>query len=123
MGERLSAGFAYAAQRQMSEAHHALEDYAQTKYEYVREVDVHSHWTGLAMLLILLGVLFDQVGFAEPRRFALAVLLVAGAALFPLGVILETVNEGSGPKALATGGAAVVIAGLAGVAVGFFRRR
>lgn len=121
MGERLAAGFAHAAERETPNSHAALDEFARTKYEYVREVDVHSHWTGLAMLLVLLGIIFDYVGFEERWRFRLAVLLVAGSALYPLGVILQTVDQGFGPKALAVAGSGALIVALGAVAAGFAR--
>jgi hypothetical protein len=54
---------------------------------------------------------------------ALASALIAGAILFPLGVLLETVMQGSIPKAVAVLGSALVIASLAGIALGFSRDR
>lgn len=122
MGDRLAASFAAAADKQMSDAHTALDAYAATRFEYIREVDVHSHWSGLALLLVLLGVIFDQAGFAERTRFYLAAMLVTGSTLFPLGVILQTVNRGVLPQALAVAGAGLLILALSGVAVGFARR-
>jgi hypothetical protein len=121
MGGALATGFAQAAERKMEDAHASLASYADTEFDYVRQVDVHSHWGGLAILLMLLGLAFDRVGFSESVRAVLAALLLAGSFLFPLGVLLQTVDHGAGPKALAAAGAAMVIAGLAAVAVGFAR--
>jgi hypothetical protein len=118
----LSNGFAAAAQRDMSKAQAALAGYQAAKFEYVREVDVHSHWSGLALLLILFGLIFDQVGFSERIRFYLAALLVAGSYAFPLGVILQTLDPGSGPQALAALGATLLIIALSAVAVDFATR-
>jgi hypothetical protein len=53
----------------------------------------------------------------------LASALLAGAILFPLGVLLETAIQGSLPKAVAILGSALVIASLAGIALGFSRDR
>lgn len=122
MGERLATGFARAAGKQMDEAHAALDDYAATRFEYIREVDVHSHWSGLALLLILLGVIFDQVALAERPRLLLALMLVVGSAAFPLGVILQTVGRGLLPQAIAVAGSGLLIVALAGVALGFARQ-
>ena len=121
MGGALATGFAQAAERKMDDAHASLATYSQTEFDYVRQVDVHSHWGGLAMLLMLLGVAFDRVGFSERARVRLAALLVAGSFLFPLGVLLQTADHGAGPKALAAAGAAMVIIGLGAAAVGFAR--
>jgi hypothetical protein len=121
MGSSLAAGFGHAADRRMTEAEAAIVAYGATKYSYVRQVDVHSHWIGLAMILIVLGVVFDQAGFSTTVRSWLAISLLAGAILFPLGVILETVSTGPGPKALAVLGTVLVVAPMAVVALGFIR--
>jgi hypothetical protein len=121
MGGALATGFAQAAERKMGDAHTSLATYSQTQFDYVRQVDVHSHWGGLAVLLMLLGLAFDRVGFSERIRTALAALLVAGSFLFPLGVLLQTVDPGIAPKALGAAGAFMVILGLGAAAVGFVR--
>jgi hypothetical protein len=76
-----------------------------------------------AVFVSFLGVIFDHVGFDERKRFYLAVLLVVGSVIFPLGVILQTVDRGVLPQAIAAIGAGFVILALAGVALGFARRR
>jgi len=122
MGVSLATAFAKAAERKLPEANAALNDYAATRFEYVREVDVHSHWSGLAMLLIVLGVVFDRVGYDERKRMALAALLLAGSVMFPLGVLLQTFDRGLLPQAVAIAGSGILIAALAVVAAGFLRR-
>ena len=119
----LAEGFSAAAANDLRGAHAALDRYEAWKFEYVREVDVHSHWSGLALLLIILGVIFDQVAFNERTRRLLAWLLVAGSFGFPLGVILQTVNRGLLPQAVAVAGSGVLIVALTAVAVGFYQRR
>jgi hypothetical protein len=47
---------------------------------------------------------------------------LAGAVLFPLGVLLQTVNHGSAPRVLAVLGSAIVIVSLAVAVVGFMRK-
>lgn len=121
IGSELTASFVHAANGQVDEARAALDAYTAAKFDYVREVDVHSHWAGLALLLILLGLAFDQVAFEERWRFLLAVLLVAGSVVFPLGVFLQTLDTGFIPKAVAVLGAGFLILALGAVAVGFAR--
>jgi hypothetical protein len=123
MGASLSEAFVRAAQRQMPQAHDAIDTYASTKYDYVRQVDVHSHWTGLAMLMIVLGVAFDRVAFSERVRAWIAGSLLVGSVLFPLGVILQTSSHGSGlGPALAIVGSGLVALTLAAAAWGFTRQ-
>jgi hypothetical protein len=54
-------------------------------------------------------------------RTYLAAALLAGSVTFPLGVLLETWNRGTGPQAVAVIGSALVIFGLSGTALGFAR--
>jgi hypothetical protein len=119
IGASLATGFARAAERKMPEAHAALDAYAAAKFEYVREVDVHSHWGGLAMLLIVLGVVFDRVAFDERKRLYLAGTLIVGSAIFPLGVIWQTINAGIVPQMIAVIGSGLVTVALGAVAIGF----
>lgn len=119
MGSRLAEGFALAAERRLPAAQAAIDSYAAARFEYVREVDAHSHWSGLALLLILFGVIFDQVAFSEPRRLLLALMLVAGSFVFPLGVILQTLSRSAVPQILAAAGSGLLIVALSGVAIGF----
>jgi hypothetical protein len=123
MGGSLSEAFVRAAQRQMPQAHDAIDTYASTKYDYVRQVDVHSHWTGLAMLMIVLGIAFDGVAFSERVRAWIAGSLLVGSVLFPLGVILQTSSHGSVlGSALAIVGSALVTLTLAASVWGFTRQ-
>lgn len=122
IGGSLAGAFVHAAERRIPEAHHAIDAYAATKYNYVRQVDVHSHWIGLAMLMIVLGVVFDRLAFSEPTRLGIAMALLVGSVVFPMGVILQTINHGGFfPSALAVTGSALVTIALAAVTVGFAR--
>lgn len=122
MGGALQESFVNAAERRPAEAHAAVDAYAATKYGYVRQVDLHSHWIGLAMLLILLGVSLDHLAFSNRMRTAIAIALLVGSFLFPLGVILQTVSRNTSPaSALAIFGSATVTIALAAVVWGFWR--
>jgi hypothetical protein len=119
MGSSLVAAFVHAAEGHLPEAESAIESYASTKYDYVRQVDVHSHWTGLAMLLIVMGVIFDYVAFSDRVRFWIAIALLTGAAVFPLGVLLQTLSHRAFlASTLAVLGSASVTIALAAVAWG-----
>jgi len=121
IGGSLATSFADAASGDVIASRAALQTYADTQFDYVRSVDVHSHWIGLAMLLIVFGVAFDRVQFHENRKLLLAWSLVIGSTMFPLGVILQTLDRGLIPQALAAIGAALVIIALAIIALGFRR--
>jgi hypothetical protein len=122
IGGSLTESFAQAAQGNWSASEGALDGYRQARYKYVRQVDVHSHWIGLAMLMIVLGIAFDQVGFSERVRGWLAAAMLAGSVIFPLGVIVQTAAHGQLlGSLLAVAGSAIVTIALAGTAWGFAR--
>lgn len=121
LGAALATGFMRAAENRMAESQIALADASTRSFVYVRQVDAHGHWIGLGLLLLILGIGFDRVGFGERARMFIALMLLAGAILFPLGVLLETWNRGMGPQAVAVVGSALVILGLCGTALGFAR--
>ena len=119
MSGSLTAGFRAAADRNAGAAQSALQQYREVKYAYDRHVDVHGHWIGLAMILMVLGIGLDRVGFSEQTKMLLSSGLVLGSFLFPLGVLLQTFSRGPVPKAVAVVGSAMVIVSLAGMTVGF----
>jgi hypothetical protein len=124
MGGALADGFLRVAERQVPEAHASIDSYSRTHYNYVRQVDVHSHWIGLGMLMIVLGVVFDRQGFSERTRRWLALAMLTGSVVFPLGVILQTATHGGIlASALAVAGSVLVTFGLAATAWGFARWR
>jgi hypothetical protein len=118
IGSSLAGSFAAAADRNPAVMESSLEQYREAKYVYDRQVDVHGHWIGLAMLLIVLGIGFDRVNFPERLRLFLALGLLVGAVVFPLGVLLQTISHGPLPRAIAIAGSAFVVASLLGSAVG-----
>lgn len=122
MGASLAQAFASAAGRDTVAANGAIDAYTSTKYDYVRQVDVHSHWIGLGMLLIVLGAAFDGVALSGRMKTWLAAALVTGSFVFPIGVILQTVSHGAVyASALAIFGSAIVTVALIAVAWGFAR--
>jgi hypothetical protein len=123
MGMSLARGFVHVAQRQVPEAHAAIDAFGRTKYNYVRQVDIHSHWGGLAMIMIVLGVVFESVNIDERYRIWIAYSMLVGSVMFPLGVILQTVHHGGLlPSAMAIAGSALVTLALGAVALGFAKR-
>jgi hypothetical protein len=123
IGGSLTGAFVHAAEQASTQSQASMQAYASATYIYVRQVDAHGHWIGLGLLLVVLGIAFSRVGFSESVRMGLATALLAGAILFPLGVLLETAMQGSLPKAVAVLGSALVIASLAGISWGFSRDR
>lgn len=118
MGISLATGFAEAAGRNMPASYEALETYRAVSGEYVREVHAHSHWITLGMILIVLGMFYERVSFAEPIRLVLAIALLAGTAIFPLGVLLQALVPGMIGKILSITGSLAVIGSFGGITLG-----
>ena len=121
IGASLSTAFSGAAQRDAAQSGAALLRYKESKYIYDRQVDVHSHWIGLAMVLIVVGICFDKVSFSEKTKLWLAVGFLAGACLFPLGVLFQVYDRGPLPRILAITGSALEIASLCLITLGLAR--
>jgi hypothetical protein len=122
IGSSLTSAFEASASRNPGAAESAFSNYREAKFVYDRQVDVHGHWIGLAMLLIVIGIAFDRVGFSERAKIALASALVAGAAIFPFGVLLQTFDHGAIPRGIAILGSVLVIVALIGITLGFAGR-
>ena len=122
IGSSLTSAFDASASRNPGAAESAFSNYREAKFVYDRQVDVHGHWIGLAMLLIVIGIAFDRVGFSERAKIALASALVAGAAIFPFGVLLQTFDHGAIPRGIAILGSVLVIVALIGITLGFAGR-
>jgi hypothetical protein len=119
MGGSLASAFVHTAEGHLPEAESSIDLYASTKFDYVRQVDVHSHWIGLGMLLMLMGAIFDRVAFSFRTRVWIAVGLLAGAFVFPFGVLLQTFRHGAFfASASAVLGSALVTIALGAVAWG-----
>jgi len=121
IGGSLAEGFSHGARGDLMAARESIQGYADTQFNYIRAVDVHSHWIGLAMLLLIVGAGFDRIDFDEKRRHLVAWSLVAGSVVFPLGVILQTIERGVIAQAVAALGALMVIIALGAIALGFAR--
>jgi ABC-type iron transport system FetAB permease component len=123
IGHSLSSGFQAAAERNSAAAENSLLQYRQAKYAYDRQVDVHGHWIGMAMLLMVLAIALDRMSFSEKSKLLLAWALLFGSVLFPLGVLMQTWSYGPWPRAVAILGSALVTTALAGMILGFMRRQ
>ncbi len=122
IGGSLATAFDASASRNLGAAKIAFRNYKEAKYIYDRQVDVHGHWIGLAMLLIVVGIAFDRVRLAERHKLVLASALLGGAAIFPLGVLLQTFDHGAIPRGIAILGSVLVIAALFGITLGMAGR-
>lgn len=123
IGGTLTSAFTAGAQRDPTAALASMDQYREIKYAYDRQVDVHSHWIGLAMLLIVLGICFDRVNWPQPTQLLLALGALAGAILFPLGVELQIGSHAMLPRIIAIAGSGLEIAALFFIVLGLARGR
>jgi hypothetical protein len=123
IGGSVANSFAQAAERNPGQVTASLSNYREAKYVYERQVDAHGHWIGLAMLLVVLGIGFDRVGFSERWKSLLALAMLAGAVLFPLSVLFQALDHGSVPRALSVASSGLMIAAMAAAACGFALNR
>ncbi|MGB2901743.1 MAG: hypothetical protein WBB89_20980 [Candidatus Acidiferrum sp.] len=122
IGGSLATAFDAAASRNLGASETAFRNYKEAKYIYDRQVDVHGHWIGLAMLLIVVGIAFDRARFAERQKLVLACALLGGAVIFPFGVLLQTFDHGAIPRGIAILGSVLVIVALIGITLGLAAR-
>jgi hypothetical protein len=123
IGQSLSSSFQAAAEKDSSAAENSLLQYREEKYRYDRQVDVHGHWLGLSMLLIILAIGYDHVSFSQKLKTLFAWILLIGSALFPFGVLMQTWSHGPAPRYVAALASAMVIVALAALVLGFLRRQ
>jgi hypothetical protein len=79
----------------------------EANYRLVRAVDVHTHIIKMGTVVLLAGLLWPLLGSARKTRVALG--LIGGAVVFPLGVFLEIYTHSMAAQAVAAIGAAVAI--------------
>jgi hypothetical protein len=123
IGASLATAFTRAAEQNPAQVQASLSNYREAKYVYERQVDAHGHWIGLAMLLIVLGIAFDRIGYSEKWQLVLAIALLAGAVLFPFSVLVQTLDHGPLPRALSAASSGLMIAAMAAAAWGFALNR
>lgn len=122
IGVSLANAFTAAARGNQELSAENLRQYRQAKYNYDRQVDAHSHWLGLSMVLIVLGLGIDYVTFSAKQKLSLTWALLLGALLFPAGVLLQTVNHGMLPREMAIAGSGLVVLGMTLAIAGVLRR-
>lgn len=121
IGASLAGAFQHAATREMALSRADLAAYARAKYIYTREVDAHSHWIGLAMVVLALAGLWDRLAFSESARGWIAGALIAGACGFPLGVLLQNYLPVPVGQGISVAASALLIIAFSLVALGFAR--
>jgi len=72
--------------------------------------------------LIVLGMGLDHLAFSERIKMLLSGSALLGSFLFPLGVLLQTLDRGNGPRALTVLGSALVIGAFGTFALGIARK-
>lgn len=119
--EPYRALFVAAAEKDVGGLESALAAAQAQNYEYVRAIDVHTHLIKMASLAIMIGLIFSVVQWDERQRYALAVLFLSSAVIFPLGVFAEIFSRSLIPQVVAAGGALLAIVSLGLILVGLNR--
>ena len=70
--QHFDGDFTAAAQRNADLVENNMGQYREAKYVYDRQVDVHSHWMGLGLLLIVLGLAASGMALSGRTRMLLA---------------------------------------------------
>jgi hypothetical protein len=90
-------------------------------YAYTRVIDAHTHIIKLATVLLLVALVYPIIRLPEKRKRTLAIMLIAGICVFPLGVLAEIYVRGRSAQAVAAIGALLVILGFGGLVWGLLR--
>lgn len=122
MGVAMATGFVEAAAGNMTAAFESFDAYGALGQEYRNEVHSHGHWGMLALILIVLGLVFNRVAFTEQQRKVLAWILALSATLFPLGVLLQIGPAASLGNILSLMGSAGMVLGFLATAYGLMKR-
>ena len=110
MGVAMMNSFIEAARGDMVASYGALEQYGEIAAEYKREIHFHGHWGFLSLVLILYGLVVHKLRFGRRIREALAAALAASAAVFPLGVFLQSGSlQGLGESLAVLGSVGLVL--------------
>src|SRR5713226_3738246 len=90
-------------------------------YTYTRVVDAHTHIIKVATVLLLVALVYPLICLPEKRKRTLAIVLLTGICLFPLGVLAEIYVRGRSAQAVAAVGAMLVVLAFAGMVWGLLR--
>jgi hypothetical protein len=90
-------------------------------YTYTRVVDAHTHIIKLATVLLLAALVYPLIRLPEKLKRTLAIVLLTGICVFPLGVLAEIYVRGRSAKAVAAVGAMLVILAFAAMVWGLLR--
>jgi hypothetical protein len=99
----------------------AVEAAQHKSYLYTRIIDAHTHIIKLATVLLLVAFVYPIITAPDKRKRTLAVILVTGICVFPLGVVAEIYTRGRSAQGVAALGAMMVILAFAGLVWGLLR--
>ncbi len=118
--EQQQPAFIHAAQGRMDAARLELQQAIQYNFRYVRVIDAHTHLIKLASLALLLSFIVPLLPLSDRGRRMLATSFLAGAVLFPGGVLGQVWFPGVIFQGVAAIGAALVIAAMGTTVYGLF---
>jgi hypothetical protein len=118
--EHHQPAFAHAAQGRMDAARLELQQAIQHNFRYVRVIDAHTHVIKLASLALMLSFIVPLLPLSDRGRRVLAAAFLAGAVLFPGGVLGQVWVPGMLFQGVAALGAGLVIAAMGTTVHGLF---
>ena len=110
--EHHQPAFTHAAQARMETARAELQQAMQHNFRHVRVIDAHTHVIKLASLALMLNFIVPLLPLTDRGRRALAGTFLAGAVLFPGGVLMQVWLPGVIFQGVAAVGAMLVIAAM-----------
>lgn len=81
----------------------------ETEDSFRNRISAHSHALGLALLVLLFGLIQPFLGLPERVRSIFACVLVVGTFLQPIGVLIEIANVTAGISVIVIGAALTII--------------
>lgn len=93
----------------MQKAEEELTKGMETEENFHNKVSAHSHALGMALLVLLLGLIQPFLGLPERVKSIFACVLVAGTILMPVGILVELANVATGTAIIIVGGALTII--------------
>ncbi|MBT4521657.1 MAG: hypothetical protein HOC23_16785 [Halieaceae bacterium] len=123
MGMSMAMGFVEAARQDLPAAMSSLDTYAAVSTEYRNEVHAHGHWGMLALVLLVLGLVYEQLQLSETGGLRLAWLLAISSTCFPLGILIQNSALQTLGQWLASAGSLGMLLGLAIVVLALIRAR
>jgi hypothetical protein len=116
--EAYAPAFAAQVRGETGLARAALARAQEANLEHTRVIGAHTHVIKLATVLLVIALSWPVLAGSERRKRLLAGALVAGAVLFPVGLLLQAFHPGVITRAVTALGAGLALVSFAAFAAG-----